>query len=194
MYFATLALLSACGGGGDVPEVTTDLDEMYVAIGALQSAHPADDYTALSDLPDSGSAAYAGYMSTELSNRTDDVTNVLAGEVLISVDFGASDMVSGSAQDFLDQDGNPILGALDIAGGVLDRAGDPFGDDATFQFSGDGVLTDQDGRELTLEISFDGDFLGSNHEAIGGDVTGSVTADGNGQNLLGIFILEGSSP
>lgn len=190
---ATL-VLSGCGGsGGGEPQVTA-LDDMNVAIGELQADHPAGTYTPLNDPAiASGTVKYNGFLRANLANETDDVTDILAGQMELEVAFDATDMVTGTARGFVDEDGQTVTGELTLSGGTLDRDGDP-ALDFTFQFDGDGVLRSPSGQLIGLEVSFDGDFLGDSGEAVGGDVAGTATVDGNAQNLQGPFIAAVPTP
>lgn len=195
--FAVAALLlGGCGGSSAVSgrQDITALDQIDAAIGQLQTKHPAGSYTPLSTLAvTTGTVTYEGFMRSSLANTSDTVTDVLAGQVDIAVAFDSPEMVDGTAHSFVDEDGNSMSGQLTLSGGALNLAGDPTSD-FTFQFDGDGQLQDSSGRQIDLEVSFDGDFLGATAEAIGGDVTGTATVGGNAQSLQGLFVVEIPSP
>lgn len=180
------AVCIGCGGSGGGPS-TSPLEETTNATNRMVSDFTPIQYTDLNTLPTSGTANYQGYISAQLSNTSDDITDALRGELSVSVDFGSADIVSGTAQNFLDQDGAQLSGTLSLSDGVLDRTGDPVSD-ATFTFEATGDLTDSNGRILMVETAFEGDFLETNHTGIGGDLAGRVTVDGEDQSLGGFFI------
>ena len=184
-----LALLSSCGAAveenNDVD--TTALQRMRAESSQLVASFLPIDYTDMARVPIMGSASYNGYISAQLSNRSDDVTDTLIGELHLEVDFAASDMVTGSADGFLDDTGSALTGTLNLSGGSLDRDGDP-NTDATFTFEGTGELVNAGGRTLVLLTTFEGDFLEENLSGVGGDVLGQVIVDGSTQSLGGFFI------
>lgn len=201
------ATLAGCGGGGggDSPTVGPNAPDnagtitpvetgpRAAATALLEKWAPVDPplYTALADVPVSGSASYDGYLYGELANGSDAITDSVIGELTLSVDFDPDDTAfSGSVRDFIDADGGDLTGNLQISGGALDRSGNA-ADDATIRrVAADGVLTDAQGRALEIGLKLEGDFLGSDHDAIGGEVLGSVTTDGATQDFDGGFIAE----
>ncbi len=198
VQFSTVAVcmvLGACSGGGGVGG--TEYDKVDSATLALRQAQANTNdlraefspivYTDLLTIPTTGSAQYSGFISGQLSDISDDVTDGLIGELQLEIAFAETDMVSGRATNFLDQRGNPVIGSIALTGGALNRDGDP-NVDATFSFEGLGELTDTNGRNLELDVDFDGDFLGDQNAGIGGDVMGQVNVEGATQSFGGLFI------
>lgn len=197
-----LLALSACGGGGGggdgEPMVTPPPDPtppspgdsaMWDARAALLTTHTEPtNYTALSSLPTSGTATYDGYFSGTLSNTTDNVTDSLIGALSLGVQFRATTVtVSGTVSDFVDSDDNALTGELTLSAGSLDRGGDP-GSDATLVMQANGTLRDAQGQDLIIGTQLEGDFLGTGHAAVGGEVLGGVTVNGVDQDFDGDFI------
>ena len=174
----------------------TALDEMNVAVGALQSTYSTSDFTSIEDLPASGVSTYNGYLSARYGNEPGVPTSMLVGHMTIDVDFDrTAEMISGEAHSFLDQDSNRLTGTLMLSGGVFDNT-NPGGEDATFRFEADGDLIDAQSRQLGVEMTFNGDFYGSEGDALAGDVFGGVTVDGamDPESLAGWFISEKETP
>ncbi len=191
-FYIAFSVLASCGGGGggNEPGVVTELarlNAMRVEASELVADFAPIEYTDLTSIPVSGSATYEGYISAQLSNTTDDVTDTLIGQLHLNVSFEAGDMVTGEADGFLDDAGASLNGSVVLSQGSLNRGGDP-NVDATFIFRGAGDLHDADGRTLTLSTVFEGDFLEDGYTAVGGDILGQVTVEGEDQNLGGLFI------
>ncbi len=183
------SLVSACGGSGgsgDDPQAS-ELQQMRTATNQLLADFTPIEYTELAMVPTVGTATYNGFISGQLSNTEDDVTDTLIGQMTVEVDFEAVDIVTGTASGFLDDNGDQMTGMLTLMGGYLDRDGNP-NVDATFLFEGTGELVDIDGQTLVLDTDFGGDFLGATGDGIGGDFAGQVTADGESQSIGGLFI------
>ena len=183
-------LLASCGGGGGEPGVVTEmarLNAMRAEANQLVEDFTPVEYTDLATIPVTGGANYEGFISAELSNTTDDVTDTLIGQLHLNVSFDPGEMVTGQADNFLDDAGEALTGTLALSQGSLDRGGDP-DMDATFTFRGEGDLQDSNGRTLTLTTVFEGDFLEEDYFAVGGDVLGQVTVEGDDQTLGGLFI------
>lgn len=193
--------LAACGGGGGGggsptedpdplpnPDPATEPVEMRAASEDLLDIY-ADpiNYTALSGVPTTGSASYRGYLSGELSNVSDDLPDNLIGNLTIDIQFGTALSVTGTATNFFDEDNNAVSGSLSLSGGQLDRTGNP-NQDATFVLLADGLLTDDDGDQMDLASQLEGDFLGAQHNALGGAVFGRVTSGSSVQDFDGNFI------
>lgn len=213
---ALLCTLAACGGGGGggdgTPMVTAPSDPtpttpttptsgdvaptsgdgaMWTARTALLTTHTEPTaYTSLSSLPTSGTATYDGYFSGQLANTNDNVTDTLIGAMSLDVGFRTNTVqVSGSVSDFVDSDDNALTGELTLSAGRLDRAGDP-GSDATLTMQARGTLTDAQGQNLVIGTQLEGDFLGTGHAAVGGEVLGSVQVNGADQDFDGGFIAQ----
>lgn len=197
--------LSACGGGGGgEPMVTSPPDPdptpitppptpgdsaMWDARAALLATYTEPTiYTGLPSVPTSGTATYDGYFSGALSNTTDNVTDSLIGALSLGVQFRATTVtVSGTVSDFVDSNDNALTGELTLSTGSLDRSGDP-GSDATLLMRANGTLRDAQGQDLIIGTQLEGDFLGADHTAVGGEVLGGVTVNGVDQDFDGDFI------
>ncbi|WP_411891773.1 hypothetical protein [Yoonia sp. SDW83-1] len=187
-FFVTLPLLCSCGGGTGSTTALTALQEMQASTNQLVSEFSPIEYTEFSAIPTSGVVAYQGFVAGQLSNTTDDVTDSLNGTLLVFVDFEATEMVTGSANNFLDDAGHALLGEITLSGGTVNRAGDP-NVDATFSFDGTGDLTDANSQTISLTTVFTGDFLGDTYQGVGGDVQGQAIVDGTPQSFGGLFIV-----
>ena len=140
--------------------------------------------------PTSGSATYNGYAYGDLANTSDAITDSLIGDIEMTVTFTASSAtVAGQIGGFEDEDGDDVAGSLTLSGGSLDRSGNP-SSDSTFGVSISGTLTDDAARNLVIGGRLEGDFLGSGHAAVGGELLGTVTVDSTSQNIDGGFIAE----
>lgn len=147
-------------------------------------------YTRMSTIPQSGAITYNGYLSGSLSNTSDVLTDTMVGALEMDIAFnGAGVTVSGRADGFRDSNGRSLTGELTLSSGDLDRDGDP-NVDPTFTLSADGTLVDHQGRNLVFGTHLEGDFLGTSHNAVGGDALGRVTYNGTSQDFDGIFIAE----
>lgn len=185
-----LLLCSCSGSGGTEADAPLDrLEAMRTETSQLVAKFSPVAYTELTDVPPVGSASYRGFVSAQLSNTSDNVTDTLIGELSIDVNFAESDIVTGAAEGFLDENGLPLTGMLVLSNGTLDRAGDP-NTDATFTFAGAGSLVDASGQTLNILANFEGDFLENNYSGVGGDFLGQIIVDGNAQSLGGLFIAE----
>lgn len=200
-----LGTLAACGGGGGsdgtpavdpnpspqtpTPDQTgADMQDARAAL--LETYANPLVYTDLSSVPIRGDANYQGYFSGNLANSNDSITDTLIGQIDLDVDFTATSVnVSGSVDNFYDEDDDPLSGSLRLSNGSLDRDGSP-SNDATLVLSASGTLTDDRGRDLELGTQLEGDFLGSDYNAVGGEVLGSVTVNGTDQDFDGSFIAE----
>lgn len=187
-------MLTACGGSGAGQQVYTEFDEMNAAIGTLRATYPAEDFTPLGEVPTDGASTYRGYLSTQFGPTSGANTSKLVGAMEIHVSFGNSpEMVTGSANDFIDEESTRLDGTLTLSGGTLIDVDQNL--DATFRFEGEGSLTDTSDNTLDIQLAFTGDFLGDGAAALGGDVNGSVAVDGTApEDLAGFFISERDTP
>lgn len=204
-----LTVLTACGGGGgsstDIP-VTTDPGipnpisgpagpstqggrTVSALLNDWASSTPLD-YTSLSAIPATGSASYDGFLYGVLSTTGGRQTESLIGRLSLDVGFAASDInITGTASDFTANETTPLSGTLTVAGGRLNRGGNP-ASDATLQGVGvTGTLTGG-GDTRVFGLALEGDFLGAQADALGGDALGRVRVDGTDQNFDGGFIAE----
>ncbi|MGJ8589497.1 MAG: hypothetical protein ACSHXW_15200 [Yoonia sp.] len=162
--------------------ITRSADALF---DSFQSTTFSDPYL----VPSAGTADYAGYFLGQLANTDDNLTDSITGEMVITVDFAATDMISGTVFGILDDNGDALSGQIDLTGGALDRNVDP-NVDATLSFEGDGVLTDFNSNSINLDLVFEGDFLGPDSNGISGNILGRAESEGTSQAVGGSFILE----
>ncbi len=157
---------------------------------ALRNDYDPSQYTALNTIPTTGSATYQGYLTGDLANRSDAITNEMIGQLDMAVNFNAQSVgVTGTVTNFVDADDRGITGSLTLSQGALDRAGNP-ASDPTLRIRATGTLTDHADRDLAMSLYLEGDFLGSTYGAVGGDALGAVTVNGVEQDFDGSFIAE----
>lgn len=172
------------------PASGQSLNQMRTAQSGLISEYSPVTYTQLSRIPTTGTFTYNGYMGGTLSNSSDTVTDSVTGQMTAQItltDSGAQ--VGGQVRNFRDASNAPMTGNLTLSGGALDRDGNPQSD-VTLTMSANGTLRDSAGRDLVFGTRLEGDFLGSSHNAVGGDALGRVTYNGTSQNFDGTFIAE----
>ncbi|MDX8355598.1 hypothetical protein [Cognatiyoonia sp. IB215182] len=174
-------------GGGSPGAEATELDLKQTAAQQMFSDFDTIEYTDLALLPTSGSASYEGFLSGQLSNTNDAVTDTLIGDLSVNVSFGDSSLISGVASGFLDENGDALDGTIILSAGELDRAGDPEVD-ATLTFEGSGELTSVSGDVLVFDADFAGDFLGEDYQGMGGEALAQVTVGGASQSFSGAFV------
>ena len=157
---------------------------------ALIDDYSPTTYTTLSVVQTTGAVTYDGYLSGDLSNTSDAVTDEVIGEMSLTVTFNNDAIVvTGDAYNFRDEDDVAMDGTLRLGSATFDRNGDP-DVDATFTMTANGTLEDAQGNNLVFGTQLEGDFLGSNYDAIGGDALGRVTHNGTNQDFDGQFIAE----
>ena len=208
LWIAPLCLTLAACGGGDAPIIATPtapttpttptsppVDEsgadMRSSANTLLATY-ADPvvFTALSDIPSSHTATYNGYAYGDLSNGSDAITDTLIGQLSLNISLTSSNAtVTGTIDNFADDNDDAVTGTLTVSNGSFDRSGDPNAD-ATFKANFTGTLTDNASRSLSVGGLLEGDFLGSDPDAIGGNLLGSVTVSGVTQDIDGGFIAE----
>ena len=163
---------------------------MLAAQSALIADYSPITYTELSAIPVSGRADYNGYLGGTLSNKIDGITDNIVGDMSLSITFAStSPSVTGTATNFRDADDAVMTGSLTFSGGNFDHNGDP-DSDATLTLSANGTLRDAQNNDLVFGGQLEGDFLGSQYDAVGGEVLGRVTQGGVDQNFDGTFIAE----
>jgi hypothetical protein len=172
-----------------IPTTTTNSGKM-AAQAALITDYSPITYTELSTIPVSGGAEYNGYLGGTLSNKSDAITDSIVGDMSLSITFAStSPSVTGTATNFRDADDAVMTGSLTFSSGNFDRNGDP-DSDATLTLSANGTLRDAQNNDLVFGGQLEGDFLGSQYDAVGGEVLGRVTQGGVDQNFDGTFIAE----
>lgn len=193
--------LAGCGGSAATTPVVTGPEtltirtslseaEMQSAQSELIEIYSPIEYTSLTLIPTSGAAVYDGYLSGTLANSDDGLTNTVIGDMSLVVGFTSSSVtISGSASNFRDEDDVVMAGSLTFSDGSLDRSGDP-NSDVTLTLAANGTLTDVDANTLVFGAQLEGDMLGTNYNAVGGEVLGRVIHNGTSQNFDGTFIAE----
>jgi len=189
-------LLIACGGSGPAPvtlppaPITGEAATLAQVQSLLDTHADPVTYATLGTIPTSGSANYDGFVYGTLANTSDTITDSLIGEVTIAVAFGSSSTsLTGSIDNLVDQDGDEVTGSLTLSSGSFDRSGSPTSD-PTIAIAVSGSLTDDLAQSLAINGQLEGDFLGTDHAAIGGEFFGTLQHNGNGQNIDGGFITE----
>lgn len=203
-----LISLAGCGGGGggadptrgpDIPGPVTPDDAAPRTVSGLRGGaldlldvwapSGAANYTTLSVVPTTGSATYAGFFYGDLSNNEDAVLDSVVGRLTLEVAFGATDPTFGGvARDFVDSRDDPLSGTLAISGGSLNRAGNPANDATLRGVRVAGTLRDEAGVDMVFGVQLEGDFLGAQAEAIGGEAIGRVRIGSSDQNFDGGFV------
>jgi len=207
---AICVLLTACGGNGTAPEISTGplepgpettvptpdpffdntLSQGADDLIAVWAPNNAPDFTTLAAVPASGRATYEGFLFGELSSEGGNINDRLIGELTMSVAFGETTAFSGNATNFLDAENAVVSGTLTLGDGAFDRAGNPASDATVTDLAMTGSLTKSDGALLDVGILLEGDFLGTTGRAIGGEAIGSVAVDGVDNDFDGGFIAE----
>lgn len=174
-FVGTAALLSACSSTSITPEdIVTSYSDGYNKIDTLAVGLVDPDTgtllttrTAEANIPSDGTVTYKGYIAGEL-----DATGGIVGDLTLVADF-ETPSISGTAENFYHEVDGAYTGTLTATGGVLD-AGAPGG---TSQVSAtlNGTLTNGETVNIT-SIGLEGQFLGADAEAIGGDAVGTVGA------------------
>ena len=114
-------LLAGCGGGSATTPMDTPMPTptssteaaMQSAQAAMISDYSPIEYRPLALIPVSGRAVYDGYLSGNLLNSNDGLTDTIIGEMSLTVGFTNSSVnVLGSASNFRDEDDAPMTGSL----------------------------------------------------------------------------------
>ena len=178
----------ACGetsGDDSEPEATT-FAELNADATAMSSQYLDDEggvapgaSPTTSDLPDSGSSAYVGFLHGDLG------TGGVVSEVTMNVSFG-TDEVTGTASNFIHETDGAMDGQLTGTGNI-DHSSSPTFSPLTLTLSGQ--LTHA-GTVVDSDIALDGDFFAHN-----GDDVGAIAgmAEGNiGDTAIenGVFAVE----
>ncbi|MBD3805268.1 MAG: hypothetical protein IE919_18820 [Thioclava sp.] len=197
---AAAATLSACGGGGtSVNTAPTYLDLVTRAEAAsagiidLQSGTITG--TERTDLPDSGTATYSGYVGGDVQGGR------LIGELSLTASLASGDSgtVTGSATNFQHENNGAYTGTLQMTNGAIHPGGttsDP--DTFTGDLTGDLV---NGGTTYDTNLGLDGSFFGGDDgdptvptdptlpTAVAGIVDGALTETGVGTDFLtGAFV------
>lgn len=144
------------------------------------------NYSVLTDLPESGSAAFSGGVS--ISSENDLGPQTFIGRMSAEVDF-QEDLVLGKADNFYRNDAtDPMMGTLDLDL-KLDRGVNTA---VTYSMRGilDGTLQDSDAKETDFRIDVRADLFRSDNAALAGNLSGRVAhGDGAIDRESGGYIL-----
>ena len=190
------SLLVACGGGsGATPTVPAPPSvpgsgPIAAATGLLNTHADPVSYTSLGDIPSSGTATFEGYAYGTLDDQSDTVTDSLIGDLTVTVSFGNNNtLLTGSITNFTDENDDALTGTISLTDGNFDRSGNPSAD-PTIGVTISGEIVDNQSQTLSINGRLEGDFLSSNAAAMGGELLGTVSVNGERQNIDGGFIAE----
>ena len=174
---ALIGALTACGSNGSDdtpggPVTYTNFADISADADALSGTYVEDDGTLLAtrtleaELPTTGAVEYNGFVTGDVGGSS------LVGQIALTADFDG-DAISGTASNFIHETAGDYTGTLDATGAVSATA--PVG---VPQFSAtlEGDLTNA-GTIHATTIALEGDFLGTDYGAIGGEALGLVGAD-----------------
>lgn len=168
------------------PEVSFATLENTLEEFEFQSDLDVRKYSVLTDLPESGSAAFSGGVS--ILSRNDLGPQSFIGRISAEVDF-AEDLVLGQADNFYRNDAtDPMMGTLDLDL-RLDRGVNTA---VSYSMRGilDGTLQDGDAGETDFRLDVRADLFRDDYAALAGKLTGRVThGDGGVDRDTGGFIL-----
>jgi hypothetical protein len=185
-----LGLLTACGssggsGGGTTPpsaptyNTFADIEAAATAMDGRVSALTPTDRTTLPDGPGAQTATYNGFVRTGSLIDTGALNGrELTGQLTLTADF-ATDAISGSASNFLDDTDAAYAGTLTGAGTINKSPAAPSAASLT-------IAGDIGG--FTSSIALDGEFGGATAEAISGSAVSTIGTTAVG--LGGSFVAE----
>ena len=181
MVLLACGALAGCGGDSDGPPTFGELRRESLA---LADSLETMEMTAPEDLPASGSARYDGTMVIEADDDT-----LLAGEMRMDVDFGAStDAISGQVANIVSSDEERYGGKLVLSNSRFDRNADPDLEPViTSEFGG--ILTAPDGESIDVEGGLAGAFGGENASHAAGLVGGSGCRNDGCYGFEGAFVV-----
>lgn len=150
------------------------------------------NYSVLTDLPESGSAAFSGGVS--ISSKNDLGSQKFIGRISAEVDFD-EDLVLGKADNFYRNDAtNPMMGTLDLDL-QLDRGVNTA---VTYSMRGilDGKLQDSNAEETDFRLDVRADLYRGDNAALAGNLSGRVAhSDGRvDRNTVGFILLSKDAP
>lgn len=163
-YLKTLTILLATSALSACLGATDDEQGAFGASADASNALQNDAFDAVETdptrIPVSGSATYSGFFSAnaDLDNDTEGSISII-GETELTVDFGgtsgaSSGTLTGTANNFVDEDDVPVTGTLDLAGTYSNA-------DLTGTVTGD---LEVEAGTVTAEGDFDGTFRGEDAE------------------------------
>jgi hypothetical protein len=172
-----VALLAGCSSSNDDEDTafTTLTDEATtMAAGLVDLDTGAALAAERTNLPDSGSVTYTGFVGGEVDGAG------LVGELTLNTTFAAADTgsVTGSATGFEHETDGAYTGTLDVIGGVIFDGGTPSDADVlSADLNGD---LQNGGMTYATDITLDGSFFGGTDNgsddptAVGGAAFGTV--------------------
>lgn len=183
----SVALLSACGGGGGDSTVNTfaqlEADARAAAAGYIDPDTGALLADARNSLPATGTASYEGYIGGDVDGAG------LIGELSLGVEFAAGDngTVTGSATNFQHETDGAYTGTLTVNNGNVLPGGGVGGEDL---LAGDlqGSLSNG-GTDYATDIALDGSFLGGTGAETPDAIAGGAFGDFGDSFFEGIFIV-----
>jgi len=109
--------MAACSGGGGI--VNDEIVEVEPELG-FQERLAAAPVTLSGDLPISGDAEFNGIFQVAVGIDVDNPQSAAVGDAQLNVDF-ANNSLSGSASNFIDQDGDAVTGTVGFDNGIIGR-------------------------------------------------------------------------
>jgi len=172
-----VALLAGCSSSNDDEDTafTTLADEATtMAAGLVDFDTGAPLAAERTNLPDSGSVAFTGFVGGEVNGAG------LVGELTLNATFAAADSgsVTGNATGFEHETDGAYTGTLDVTSGVIFDGGTPSDADVlSVDLNGD---LQNGGMTYATDITLDGSFFGGadngsdDPTAVGGAAFGDV--------------------
>lgn len=146
------------------------------------------DVATTTNMPTVGTASYSGAIafvegSTPPSSFEDDVDYDVSADLALAADFGAS-TVSGVAGNFISEDGDDdfviTTGSVPLTGTISGAA---------LTASGNGTLSNRFDQNFATELTLNGDFAGTNADAVRGQAQLTAASDGSdSESYGGLFI------
>ncbi len=179
--------LAACGGGdtggGGGPGPPVDFATYVSQTAALNSTWNGTPASDPSGLPISGAATYAGVMSLTVETGSGDLD--MMGALALSANFTANS-ISGDATGFVTENATALSGGLTISGGVIDRSAN-----TALEYTYTAILAGNlsgGGETFGIDSDMSGDFLGPDHLAASGIVSGTANSSFGTGYVFGTFI------
>lgn len=188
-FMGCVCTLSACGGGGQKANPAGSYEEHFATFDAIESQFTTEEWeiTLGDNIPTEETAAYDGVIYIGALDAEEELQAAYLGEMHLDANF-SSDSVSGSASNFYDSGEGPLSGTLGITEGSIDRMADP---ETTWQYTADlnGVLTDSNDVDLSINGFIAGDFYGPSAEGSFGIVEGNIHSVYGPETAVGSFFL-----
>jgi len=191
-----MLMLAACGGSSNSNDLVSDRpghfenglaeleDELAQQVTIQYFSDPADVLL-------SGSAVFNGVVSGLVSGEDIQPISIF-GDLMIETDFSnGSQSITGSADDFVTSDGDPLSGQLQIIDGTLDDQVNPNADHTVSADLVGTIVSDDDG-ELEFSLNLEGDFYGADATLIAGGANGIVRQNFESLNFSGRFVASSS--